>query len=84
MELGDRGLALGWPLSHFGVSLELGGPQGQSQSSPGAQEPPLPPQLTGLSHFLVRKSSPNPPVKGAHGHQVDAVVSLCVTLSHLL
>lgn len=83
MELGQGGVALGWPLSHFGVSLDLWGvPKGRARAVLVLRSL-LPPQLMGLSHVLVRKSSPNLPVKGVHCQQVDTV-SLCVALSHLL
>lgn len=79
MELGQTGLVVGVALQPqlWGVRLSLdpspqsSGPRTEpEQSWDAAPEPPLPPQLMGLSHVLVRKSSPNLSVKGAHCQQV--------------
>lgn len=77
------------PQPPWGVQLSLD-PSSQSsgpradpeQSWDSAQEPPLPPQLMGLSHVLVRKSSPNLSVKGVHCQQVAWTLCHFVT-SHV-
>lgn len=77
------------PQPFWGVQLSLD-PSSQSsgpradpeQSWDCAQEPPLPPQLMGPSHVLVRKSSPNLSVKGIHCQQVAWTLCHFVT-SHV-